>query len=46
MYVSGTINGWSGDADPMDDTDGDGVWELTKEIAVGDHQYKFTFRKI
>lgn len=42
VYVSGSFNGWSGDGWPMDDTDGDGVWTLTKEIAVGEHEYKFT----
>ncbi|MEP4532543.1 MAG: PKD domain-containing protein [Cyclobacteriaceae bacterium] len=42
MYVSGSFNGWSGDGWPMDDTDADGVWELTKEVEVGEHEYKFT----
>ncbi len=42
MYVSGTVNNWSGDAWPMSDGDADGIWEVTQEVAVGDHQFKFT----
>ncbi|MEO9474758.1 MAG: PKD domain-containing protein [Cyclobacteriaceae bacterium] len=42
MYVSGSFNGWTGDGWPMDDTDADGIWELTKEVEVGEHEYKFT----
>jgi PKD repeat protein len=44
VYVSGSagINNWSGDAWPMADDDADGIWELTKLVPVGDHQYKFT----
>ena len=44
MYVSGTFNGWSGDANPMDDTDGDGIWEATiADIQAGIHEYKFSY---
>ncbi|MFT7197180.1 MAG: PKD repeat protein [Marinoscillum sp.] len=42
MNVSGSFNGWSGDANPMTDM-GDGLWELTIPIAVGDHEYKFQY---
>jgi len=43
MYVSGTFNGWSGDANPMDDTDGDGVWEATILMPAGPQEYKFSY---
>lgn len=39
-YVAGSFNGWSADANPMSDDDGDGVWEATVEIANGDIEYK------
>ncbi|MEQ8548832.1 MAG: PKD domain-containing protein [Cyclobacteriaceae bacterium] len=42
MYVSGSFNGWSGDANAMTDM-GDGLWELTIPVAVGDHEYKFQY---
>lgn len=42
VYVSGSINGWSGDANPLEDADGDGVWEGTITVPGGAHQFKFT----
>ena len=42
LYVSGNLNGWSGDANPMSDDDGDGIWEVTIALADGDYEYKFT----
>ena len=42
VYVSGVFNDWSGDANPLDDTDGDGVWEVTLPIAAGDYEFKYT----
>lgn len=43
-YVSGTFNGWSGTANPLDDSDGDGIWEATLTVIQGgNHEYKFTF---
>lgn len=42
VYVSGTFNTWSGDANPLDDSDGDGVWETTLTIPQGALEYKFT----
>lgn len=41
-YVSGTFNGWSGTSNPLDDTDGDGVWSTTLKLASGQLEYKFT----
>jgi len=40
VYVAGTFNGWSGDANPMADM-GDGIWEATLPIDNGDIEYKF-----
>ena len=42
LYVSGNFNGWSGDANPMSDDDGDGIWEVTIALADGNYEYKFT----
>ena len=41
-YVSGTINGWSGDANPLSDEDGDGIWTGTITLDPGTYEYKFT----
>lgn len=40
-YVSGTFNNWSGGANPMSDTDGDGIWEATISITGPSAEYKF-----
>jgi|GEM_PF-1368270 len=42
VYVSGSFNGWSGDANMMLDPEVDGVYELTLPIAEGTYAYKFT----
>lgn len=41
-YISGTMNGWSGDADMMSDDDGDGVYEATLALLPGSYEFKFT----
>jgi hypothetical protein len=41
-YVSGSMNGWSGDANPMTDANGDGIWETTLMVGAGDYEFKFT----
>ncbi|HHH54238.1 MAG TPA: T9SS type A sorting domain-containing protein [Bacteroidetes bacterium] len=42
VYVSGTFNSWSGDANPMTDDDGDGIWTTTvMQMPAGAHEYKF-----
>jgi len=44
MFMAGSFNGWNATADggnPMDDTDGDGVWTITIELPAGQTQYKF-----
>jgi hypothetical protein len=42
LYVSGSLNGWCGDCNPMSDDDGDGIWEVTIALEDGDYEYKFT----
>jgi len=42
VYVSGTFNNWSGDANELLDADKDKVYELTiPNIPAGNHEYKF-----
>ena len=41
VYVSGTFNGFSGTATPLDDSDNDGVWSGTAKVAKGILEYKF-----
>lgn len=41
VYVSGTINNWSGDANALTDM-GDGIWTGTVEVVEGMQEYKFT----
>lgn len=46
VYVSGTFNDWAGDANPLEDTDGDGVWTGTVvDMPSGPHEYKFQVDK-
>lgn len=42
VNVSGQFNEWSGDANPMTDTDGDGIYSTTLDLPVGLYEYKFT----
>ncbi|MAT55615.1 MAG: hypothetical protein CMN32_14150 [Saprospirales bacterium] len=43
VYVSGTMNGWSGDGNPLSDPDGDGIWTGTiVDIPLGVQEFKFT----
>ena len=43
VYVSGTFNGWSGDANELTDIDGDGIYTGTVSgITGGAIEYKFT----
>jgi hypothetical protein len=41
--VNGTFNGWSGNANPMTDANGDGIWETTIAIPAGTYEYKFAY---
>ena len=40
--VNGTFNGWCGSCWAMTETATAGVWEITKELAVGEHRFKFS----
>ena len=42
VFINGSFNGWCGTCNPMDDADGDGVWELTLSLSPGTIEYKFT----
>ena len=42
VYVSGTFNNWSGNANPMTDANLDGIWETTLPINAGAIEYKFS----
>lgn len=41
VTVAGDFNDWSGDADPLRDPDGDGIWTGTLPIEPGLHKYMF-----
>ena len=42
VFVNGTFNGWCGNCNPMDDSDGDGVWTVTLPLTQDSIEYKFT----
>ncbi len=42
VNLSGSFNEWSGDANPLSDEDGDGIWTGTVALAEGSYEYKFT----
>ena len=41
VYLSGTFNDWSANANPLEDADGDGVWTTTVNMGTGLQDYKF-----
>ncbi|WP_027340061.1 alpha-amylase domain-containing protein [Halonatronum saccharophilum] len=41
VSLAGEINGWDPSATPMVDENGDGVYEVTKELSAGEYAYKF-----
>ena len=41
VYVSGTFNNWSGNANQLLDSDNDGVYTATISLAPGSYEYKF-----
>ena len=43
VYVSGTLNSWSGNANQLTDPDGDGVYEADISLAAGNYEFKFTY---
>ncbi len=42
VYVSGSFNDWSGEANQMLDPDMDGIYETTLQLAAGSYEYKIT----
>ena len=42
VNLNGTFAGWCGDCIAMDDSDGDGVYTVSVDIAEGTIEYKFT----
>lgn len=42
VYVSGTFNNWSGDANPLSDPEFDGIWEGSISVPNGSYEYKVT----
>lgn len=43
VYVSGSLNSWSGNANQLTDADGDGVYEGVINLAAGNYEFKFTY---
>ena len=41
VHVAGSFQGWSANATPLNDDDGDGIWEVTLGIVAADIQFKF-----
>ena len=42
VYLNGGFNNWCGSCNPMSDSDGDNIWELTLILPAGNHEYLFT----
>ncbi len=42
VFVSGTFNNWSGNANPLSDPEFDGIWEGDVEALNGTYEYKVT----
>ncbi len=42
VYVSGSFNNWSGDANPLSDPEFDGIWEGSIAVPNGSYEYKVT----
>ena len=40
--VNGTFNGWCGSCNPMNDSNGDGIWEAVINLPQGYFEYKFS----
>ncbi len=41
VHVAGNFQGWSPGSTPLDDSDGDGIWEVVLEMAPGNYEFKF-----
>jgi polyisoprenoid-binding protein YceI len=44
LYVSGTFNSWSGDANPMTDANADGVYDVTLSLPAGTDSILYKFQ--
>lgn len=42
VNLNGSFNGWCGECIPMSDPDGDGIYDVTVDLAEGVIEYKFT----
>lgn len=42
VYISGSFNNWSGDANPLTDANFDGIWEGSITVPNGLYEYKVT----
>jgi len=42
VYVSGNLNGWSGEANPLTDVDGDGIWSSVISLNNGSYEYLYS----
>ncbi len=42
VYISGSFNNWSGDANPLADPEFDGIWEGSIAVPNGAYEYKIT----
>tara|TARA_R100001443_G_scaffold44432_2_gene57369 strand:- start:12114 stop:14882 length:2769 start_codon:yes stop_codon:yes gene_type:complete len=40
--VNGIFNGWCGNCAPMEDPDGNGVWDITIPLSAGTYSWKFS----
>jgi 1,4-alpha-glucan branching enzyme len=40
--VNGSFNGWCGNCNPLQDTNGDGIWTTTITLLGGDYEYKYS----
>lgn len=43
VYVTGSFNGWSGDANPMSDANADGIWEVTLPLPANTDNIEYKF---
>ena len=41
VFVAGSFNDWNATATPLSDSDGDGVWTASVELAPGEYAHKF-----
>jgi len=41
VFLAGSFNNWSDSQDVLTDDDGDGLWEVTLDLADGEYLYKF-----